>query len=84
MPINGPIRIAEVVTALRALGGTAEVARIQEEVIRNRGGKPDNYASVRTCSQTIQKLIEDHCPQSENYAKEPLFERIARGVYRLA
>jgi 5-methylcytosine-specific restriction enzyme A len=84
MPIDGPIRVTEITAALQALGGTAPVADLQNEVIRRRGGRPANYASDRTCKQTIQKLIEDHCPESANYSKEPLFERIAAGVYRLA
>jgi 5-methylcytosine-specific restriction enzyme A len=81
--MKGPIRVSEIVSSLQRLGGQAPVAQIQTEVIRERGGKPENYATERTCRQTIQKLIEDHCPQSANFHKEPFFDRVAAGEYRL-
>jgi 5-methylcytosine-specific restriction protein A len=78
-----PTRVDEIVTALRELGGTAWVGAIKDQVTANRGGRPPQYRSDKSYRETIQRLIEDHCPESDNFRRAPLFERVSRGRYRL-
>ena len=83
--VSGPIQIHEIVEALRLLGGTAQAKHIKDKVTELRGGMPSHYGRSHSYRETIQKQIEDHCPQSANWrsTNTALFERIDRGVYRL-
>lgn len=85
MPVEKSVSVADIVAALQALGGQALVAEIKDDVQRRIGGVPSNYASDYTFRNTIQKLIEDHCPQSANHrpSRPALFDRIGHGFYRL-
>ena len=82
---TGPIELEEIITALRLLGGQAQAKYIKDKVTEVRGGMPAHYGRSHSYRETIQKKIEDHCPQSENWksSNEPYFERVSRGVYRL-
>jgi predicted HNH restriction endonuclease len=82
---TGPIELEEIITALRLLGGQAQAKYIKDKVTELRGGMPEHYGRSHSYRETIQKKIEDHCPQSENWkeSNEPYFERVKRGVYRL-
>ena len=82
---TGPIELEEIITALRLLGGQAQAKYIKDKVTELRGGMPTHYRGSHSYRETIQKKIEDHCPQSENWkpSNEPYFERVSRGVYRL-
>lgn len=72
----------EIVTALRQLGGEADVADIRHRVIENRGGT-HGYQDDRSCHMTIQRKIEDHCEERLGYKGPRLFEAVERGRYRL-
>ena len=82
---TGPIELEEIITALRLLGGQAQAKYIKDKVTELRGGMPAHYGRSHSYRETIQKKIEDHCPQSDNWkpSNEPHFERVSRGVYRL-
>lgn len=82
---TGPIELEEIIVALQLLGGQAQAKYIKDKVTELRGGMPAHYGRLHSYRETIQKKIEDHCPQSENWkqSKEPYFERVSRGVYRL-
>ena len=82
---TGPIELGEIITALRLLGGQAQAKYIKNKVTELRGGMPAHYGRSHSYRETIQKKIEDHCPQSDNWkpSNEPHFERVSRGVYRL-
>ena len=82
---TGPIELEEIVTALRLLGGQAQAKYIKDKVTELRGGIPVHYGRPHSYRETIQKKIEDHCPQSDNWkpSNQPYFERVSRGVYRL-
>lgn len=82
---TGPIELDEIVTALRLLGGEAQAKYIKDKVTELRGGMPAHYGRSHSYRETIQKKIEDHCPQSDNWksSNRPVFERVRRGVYRL-
>jgi len=82
---TGPIELEEIVTALRLLGGEAQAKYIKDKVTELRGGMPAHYGSSHSYRETIQKKIEDYCPQSGNWKplNEPHFEKVRRGVYRL-
>ena len=85
MPRTGSIKIDEIVFALELLGGEAKAKDIKDKVTELRGGMPSHYGRPHSYRETIQKKIEDHCPESANYreANEPYFERVRRGVYKL-
>ena len=81
----GPIQLPEIIEALRLLGGTAQAKDIKDKVTELRGGMPAHYGRSHSYRETIQKKIEDHCPQSANWkpANKSCFERVSRGNYRL-
>ena len=81
----GAVRLAEIVNALEALGGEASAKAIKDKVTEIRGGRPAHYKRSHSYRETIQKIIEDHCPDSANWTgKRPaLFKRVSRGVYQL-
>ena len=85
MPRTGPIQLEEIIHALELLGGEAEAKHIKDKVTELRGGMPSHYGGSHSYRETIQKKIEDHCPQSANYkeANEAYFEKVRRGVYKL-
>lgn len=82
---TGPIQLTEIIEALRLLGGQAQAKDIKDKVTELRGGMPAHYGRSHSYRETIQKKIEDHCPQSENWnpSNEPYFKRVSRGIYRL-
>lgn len=81
----GPITLKEIITALHLLGGQAQAKDIKDKVTELRGGMPSHYGRSHSYRETIQKKIEDHCPQSANWkpSNQPFFEKVSRGVYRL-
>lgn len=82
---TGPITLEEIITALRLLGGEAHAKEIKDKVTELRGGMPSHYGRSHSYRETIQKKIEDYCPQSANWkpTSQPHFEKVSRGVYRL-
>jgi 5-methylcytosine-specific restriction enzyme A len=83
---TGPIELQEIVDALTQLGGQAQAKRIKDRVTEMRGGMPAHYGRSHSYRETIQKKIEDHCPESANWSpsNEPVFQRVSRGIYRLS
>jgi hypothetical protein len=85
MSKTGPITLEEIVQALSLLGGEAQAKLIKDKVTELRGGMPEHYGRSHSYRETIQKKIEDHCPQSANYkpSNEAVFEKVSRGIYKL-
>ncbi len=51
------------------------------------GSIPENYQDEKSFRQTIQRKMEDYCPQAKGFdatKKEPKFIRIDHGLYRHA
>ena len=86
--LDAQTNLEQIVTALRQLGGEAQAKDIKDLVTLNCGGRPRQYKSDHSYRETLQALIEAHCPQSENWLKAAvrrpeLFDRVDRGRYRL-
>lgn len=82
------VNLQDIENALHELGGIAETRQIQDHILRTHcaGEKPDNYRTERSFRQTIQRKIEDHCPQAAGFnpaKKEEKFIRIDHGSYKL-
>jgi 5-methylcytosine-specific restriction enzyme A len=79
------VDVMDVLVALMDLGGAADVGRIKDRVTKTLGGVPEHYKDENSFRNTIQRIIEDYCPQAEDYdaTKPPLFSRVARGRYRV-
>lgn len=77
------VSLEDVVTALRDLGGEAQSTQIKDRIEKNFGGVPDNYKDATSFRETIQVIIQEHCPQENKYKKKPIFEKIDRGRFRL-
>lgn len=80
-----PVNVMDILVALMDLGGEADVGRIKDGVTKSRGGIPKQYKNENSWRNTIQRIIEDHCPQAADYdgSKPPLFERVPHGRYRV-
>lgn len=83
------VNIADIEHALLGLGGEAKAKEIQDKILAAHcsGVIPDNYQHEKSFRQTIQRKIEDYCPQAEGYdplKKEGKFLRIGHGIYRIA
>lgn len=79
----GPIHVREIMDALTVLGGEARAKDIKDQVTAMLGGQPTHYGREHSYRETIQAIIEKHCPQSPNFGGTEVFERTARGRYRL-
>jgi predicted HNH restriction endonuclease len=83
------VDIRDIESALSELGGLALVRKIQDYVLKTNcmGVLPSNYKSERTFRQTVQRKIEDHCPQAAGFdakKKEVKFVRVGPGIYQSA
>ncbi|CAG4885231.1 HNH endonuclease [Georgfuchsia toluolica] len=83
------INVVDIEKALLSLDGEAKAKDIQDYILVTHcsGVIPDNYQNERSFRQTIQRKIEDYCPQAEGYdpsKKEGKFLRIGYGIYRIA
>ncbi len=77
------VTIEIIVDALKELGGKARAKDIKDRVTEKMGGIPPHYSSSHSYRETIQRLIEDYCPESANYVGIPKFRRLYRGLYEL-
>jgi 5-methylcytosine-specific restriction protein A len=82
------VNIADIEQALINLGGQAKAQEIQDEILTTYCGDtiPTNYQGARSFRQTIQRKIEDYCPEAAGFdpaKRDAKFHRIGRGLYRL-
>jgi putative restriction endonuclease len=87
--MNYIVNIADIEKALLSLGGEARAKEIQDKILADQceGVIPGNYQSERSFRQTIQRKIEDYCPDAEGFdksKKEAKFLRVSHGRYRVA
>lgn len=87
--MNYTVNVADIEQALFDLGGEAKVRAIQDKILVDYcgGSIPGNYQSERTFRQTIQRKVEDYCPQADGFdqsKKTEKFVRVGRGLYKLA
>jgi len=80
---NMTVNLELVKEALRQLGKEANVSDIKDKVTELLGGIPQHYQDKRSYRETIQNLIERHCPESDNFTGTRVFTRISRGYYKL-
>ncbi|TFW18852.1 HNH endonuclease [Duganella callida] len=83
------VNIQHIEHALIALGGEARAKAIQDYVLRIYcgGSLPENYQHERSFRQTIQRKMEDYCPQAEGFdatKREAKFVRTGHGIYKHA
>ncbi|MCC2956924.1 HNH endonuclease [Massilia sp. IC2-477] len=83
------VNIEDIQQALVELGGEARAKHIQDYVLSKHCANqiPPNYEHDKSFRQTIQRKIEDYCPQAKGFderKKEGKFVRIGHGMYRLA
>lgn len=85
MKYSGSICLKEIIDAFTEFGSETEVFNIKQRVIKRRGGIPVHYKSERSCKETIQRIIENYCPESDNYSSDRLayFNRTGHGKYKL-
>ncbi|MNE42714.1 HNH endonuclease [compost metagenome] len=82
------VNLKDIESALESLGGEGKASQIQQRVLDEfcNGSIPDNYSHARSFKQTIQRKIEDHCPQADGFHRrgyDAKFTRFERGRYRL-
>jgi 5-methylcytosine-specific restriction protein A len=83
------VNVADIEAALLRLNGEARAKQIQDDILvfHCKGVVPSNYQHERSFRQTIQRKIEDYCPQAEGFdgsRKEAKFLRVGPGLYRMA
>lgn len=82
------VGVLDIAQALLDLGGRATTRAIQDRIIDEycAGATPENYKSERSFRMTIQRKIEDHCPQAADYKPEKFpakFNLVSRGLYEI-
>lgn len=82
------VNIFDIEKALIELGGEAKAKTIQDKVLADHCSNliPQNYRHEKSFRQTIQRKMEDYCPQAEGFdptKKEAKFLRVGHGLYRL-
>jgi 5-methylcytosine-specific restriction protein A len=83
------VNVADIEAALVSLGGDAKAKDIQDRVLKMfcDGVVPENYQDEKSFRQTIQRKVEDYCPQAAGYdssKKAGKFLRVGHGRYRMA
>lgn len=83
------VNIADIERALIALGGEAKAKAIQYLALQTHcaGVVPENYQHEKSFRQTIQRKMEDYCPQALGFdatKNGPKFIRIGHSLYRHA
>jgi 5-methylcytosine-specific restriction protein A len=83
------VNVADIEAALVSLGGDAKAKDIQDRVLNMfcEGVFPENYQDEKSFRQTIQRKVEDYCPQAAGYdssKKAGKFLRVGHGRYRMA
>ena len=61
-----------------------KMKEIKDYVFQLRGNSFEGYKSRYSFDQTIQKIVETHCPTKKGYNNKPVFESFAIGYYRLS
>lgn len=82
------VNVKDIESALVDLGGEAKAGEIKDKITNDYcgGNIPENYQDRRSFRETIQRKIEDYCPQSSNFdssKREAKFERVSRSLYRI-
>jgi hypothetical protein len=77
------VGLKDVISALNDLGGEQQSYRIKEKVIESFGGVPEQYVDSRSFKETIQVIIQNNCPQEKKFKRDSVFEKVARGRFRL-
>ena len=77
------VSLEDVINALTELGGEAQSTQIKDRVTQDFGGVPDNYKNRTSFRETIQVIIQKHCPQEKKYNKNPVFQKTGYGKFRL-
>lgn len=83
------VNIADIENALIWLGGEARAKQIQDRILHAycEGKIPENYQDDKSFRQTIQRKLEDYCPQAKGFdpvKRAAKFIRISHGLYRRA
>jgi hypothetical protein len=83
------VNVEDIETVLTELGGQARAIDIQTAVLLQfcDGNTPKRYKHERSFRMTIQRTIENYCPEAKGF--NPLsfaakFRRVDHGVYRLS
>lgn len=80
--------VEDIETVLVELGGQAQSVEIQNAVLQQfcNGRIPEQYKSGRSFRMTIQRIIENYCPQAVGFNSSRYtakFKRVDHGIYRL-
>lgn len=83
------VNIEDIELVLQEFGGEKQAKDIQTRILDKfcNGDIPENYSHEKSFRQTIQRKMEDYCPQAEGFEnnnKPVKFLRVGHGIYRLA
>lgn len=85
MSTSGSVTVDEVIRALSELGREASSSEIKNRVNANRGGGlPSQYSYWKSYFNTIDQVIQQHCPQCKKCRGGAVyFEQVSEGRYKL-
>ncbi|MND65181.1 HNH endonuclease [Agrobacterium tumefaciens] len=83
------VNVEDIEIVLAGLGGQARAIEIQTGVLLQfcGGYVPEQYHNERSFRMTIQRIIENYCPDAAGFDRSRYaakFRRVDRGVYRLS
>ncbi len=61
-----------------------KMEEIKAYVFEKRGNTFEGYKTLYSFQQTVQKIVETHCPTRKGYNGKPVFESPATGYYKLS
>lgn len=79
------VTLEMVIEALNQLGGEAQSVEIKNRLLENLGGVPENYKDKTSFYETIQVIIQTHCPVEKKYKYfRNVFTKVGRGRFILS
>ena len=83
MTHGGQVNLKEVIQAFVSLGSPARIRHVKDQILANRGGRWEPYASESSFRNTIQKMVQSRTPGRTGAKKPYYFQLVDWGIYQL-
>lgn len=77
------VTLDEIIDAFLYHKPELKAQEIKDYVFKKRGSNSTGYKHRYSFDNTIQRIIEKHCPTRKGYNGRPIFQSVATGYYKL-